>query len=250
MPDDTRDAPAAPPPAFTPLYEQVRARLVERLAAGEWAPGESIPSEQSLAARFNVAQGTVRKAIDALAKDNLLVRRQGKGTFVATHAEEAVSRFRFLSLRRDDGVDEYPESRLVEVRRGRAGASVARALELKSGDAVFLVRRVLSWDAKPVLVDDIHLPACLFPGFSRERLEAHTGSMYGFFETFGVRMLQARERIKAVAARAPIGELLALPAGSPLLEIERVAFTFGARPVELRRSLCSTATHHYAARLR
>lgn len=237
-------------PSFTPLYEQVRARLVERLAAGEWSPGEAIPSEQALAARFNVAQGTVRKAIDALASDNLLVRRQGKGTFVATHAEEAVSRFRFLSLRRDDGVDEYPHSRLVEVRRARAGAALSRALELKPGDGIILIRRVLSWDARPVLVDDIHLPACLFPGFSRERVQAHAGSMYGFFETFGVRMLEARERIKAVAAKAVVADLLGLPAGSPLLEIERVAFTFGARPVELRRSLCSTAAHHYAARLR
>lgn len=244
-PEDPGDA-----PSFTPLYEQVRARLVERLAAGEWSPGEAIPSEQALAARFNVAQGTVRKAIDALASDNLLVRRQGKGTFVATHAEEAVSRFRFLSLRRDDGVDEYPDSRLVEVRRARAGAALSRALELKPGDGIIVIRRVLSWSARPVIVDDIHLPACLFPGFSRERVEAHAGSMYGFFETFGVRMLEARERIKAVAAKAAAADLLGLPAGSPLLEIERVAFTFGARPVELRRSLCSTAAHHYAARLR
>src|SRR5258705_13819497 len=88
-------------PAFSPLYQQIKALITRSLQAGEWRPGEAIPSEMDLAARFKVSQGTVRKAIDELATDNLLVRRQGKGTFVATHAEEKVQ-FRFLRLTPDD----------------------------------------------------------------------------------------------------------------------------------------------------
>ena len=103
------------------------------LDAAEWQPGEAIPSEMELAARFGVSQGTVRKAIDALAADNLVVRRQGKGTFVATHTEEKTSMFRFLRIRRNDGRDEYPASRLLDVRRGKASVEVARVLELKPG---------------------------------------------------------------------------------------------------------------------
>ena len=72
-----------------PLYLQIKALILRSLQAGEWRPGEAIPSEIELAARFGVCQGTVRKAIDELAADNLVVRRQGKGTFVATHAEAA-----------------------------------------------------------------------------------------------------------------------------------------------------------------
>src|ERR1700757_816515 len=113
-------------PAFRPLYEPIKVLLTNNLAAGEWRPGEAIPSEQELAARFHVSQGTVRKAIDALASENLLVRRQGKGTFVATHTEEKASLFRFLRIRRNDGQDEYPRSRLVDVRRGKASAEAAR----------------------------------------------------------------------------------------------------------------------------
>ena len=106
-------APSAP--SFHPLWQQIKALIVRDLESGEWKPGEAIPSELELAARFRVSQGTVRRAIDALADDNLVVRRQGKGTFVATHTEEKVSMPRFLRIRRDDGIDEYPGSRLVDV---------------------------------------------------------------------------------------------------------------------------------------
>ena len=123
-------------PSFRPLYLQIKGLLKASLAAGEWRPAEAIPSEQELAGRFGVSQGTVRKAIDALAADNLLVRRQGKGTFVATHTEERASNFRFLRIRRDDAADEVPASRLIDVRRGKAGAEVARALDLKPGAAL------------------------------------------------------------------------------------------------------------------
>ena len=174
-------------PVFQPLWRQIRALIVADLEAGAWKPGEAIPSELDLAARFGVSQGTVRKAIDALADENLLVRRQGKGTFVATHTEEKVSGPRFLRIRRDDGVDEYPASRIVDLRRGKASAEVARLLELKPGEPVLVVRRVLELGGAPVVLDEITLPAALFRGLTRARLDAYRGSMYGLFETeFGV----------------------------------------------------------------
>jgi GntR family transcriptional regulator len=233
-------------PSFRPLYLQIKDLLVHSLEAGEWQPGAAIPSELVLAARFRVSQGTVRKAIDALAADNLVVRRQGKGTFVATHTEEAQSTFRFLHIRRDDGVDEYPASRIVEVRRGKASAEVARLIDLKPGDAVLVIRRVLEWEGSPAVLDEITLPAAMFRGLTRAKLEAYEGSMYGFFETaFGVRMVAAHERLKAVAADAAVARLIGVPEGTPLLEVDRVACTYGGRPVEFRRGLCSTARHHY-----
>ena len=89
-------------PAFSPLYQQIKTLMTRSLQAGEWRPGEAIPSETELAARFRVSQGTVRKAIDELATENLLVRRQGKGTFVATHSEQHL-KYRFLKLMPDAG---------------------------------------------------------------------------------------------------------------------------------------------------
>src|SRR5258708_5036554 len=165
-------------PSFRPLYLQIKALLVRSLETDEWGPGEAIPSEIELARRFRVAQGTVRKAIDALAADNLVVRRQGKGTFVATHTEEKRSNFRFLRIRRNDGRDEYPASRLVDVRRGKAPAEVARPLELKTGDPAITLNRVLDYGGEPAVLDEIVVPAHLFKGLTRAKVESHRGAIY------------------------------------------------------------------------
>jgi GntR family transcriptional regulator len=239
-----------PSPSFQPLYQQIKGLIEKSLEAGEWRPGEAIPSEHDLARRFGVSHGTVRKAVGALASDNLLVRRQGRGTFVATHTEEKTSAYRFLRIRRDDGADEHPVNRLVDLRRGKATAEVARRLELRPGEGVIVLRRVLEYGGIPVILDEITLPAALFRGLTRVRFEAYTGSMYGFFETqFGVRTLRADERLKAVAAEESCAPLLGVAPGTPLLAIDRVTYTYGDRPIELRRGLCVTREHHYLNRL-
>ena len=107
-------------PTFSPLYRQIKVLLLEALRSGSWRPGEAIPSEMDLASRYKVSQGTVRKAIDELATENLVFRRQGKGTFVATHGERQV-RFRFLRLAPDSGEPGAVERQLLELRRARAG---------------------------------------------------------------------------------------------------------------------------------
>jgi GntR family transcriptional regulator len=140
-------------PSFQPLYQQIKNLLTRQLESGEWRPGESIPSEIDLAARFSVSQGTVRKAIDELAGENILIRRQGKGTFVATHTETQSSMFRFLRVRRNDGQDEYPASELLEVKRVRATADVARALEVPTGEPVLVLRRLLRYGGVPTVLD-------------------------------------------------------------------------------------------------
>ena len=237
-------------PSFQPLYLQIKALLERGLDAREWSPGAAIPSENVLAARFGVSQGTVRKAIAALAADNLVVRRQGKGTFVATHTEEQSSLFRFLRIRRNDGHSEYPGSRLLDVRRGRASAEAARLLDLKVGDPVIRLRRVLEYSGEPVVLDEIALPGGLFKGLTRSRVEAYQGSMYSLFETqFGVRMLKAQEKLSAVPADAASARILHIRPGDPLLAVDRLTLTYGDRPVEWRRGLCTTKRHHYVNEL-
>jgi GntR family transcriptional regulator len=236
-------APAGP--AFSPLYQQIKALLVGSLQSGAWKPGEAIPSEMELAGRFKVSQGTVRKAIDELATENLLVRRQGKGTFVATHAEEN-TQYRFLRLTPDEGAITGMARQFLDCRRMRAPADVVRALELKAGESALLVRRTLSRHQEPVVLDEIWLPATPFKGLSAERLSQYSGPMYGLFETeFGVRMIRAEEKIRAVAADAATAALLKVLPGAPLLSVERLSHTYGDRPIELRRGLYNTATHFY-----
>jgi GntR family transcriptional regulator len=235
-------------PAFSPLYQQIKSLILQSLQAGEWKPGDTIPSEFELAARFRVSQGTVRKAIDELAADNLLVRRQGKGTFVATHAEQQIQ-YRFLRLQPDEGDQrsEGPAERnIIECRRLRAPAEIARLLGLRSGDPVLQVRRVLTFHGVPAILEDLWLPGIPFKGLTLETLAADRGPMYALFETqFGVRMVRAEEKIKAVAADEASATLLEVPPGTPLLSVERLAHTYNDVPMELRRGLYRTDTHHY-----
>ena len=235
-------------PAFSPLYQQIKSLILQSLQAGEWKPGEAIPSEIELAARFRVSQGTVRKAIDEMASDNLVVRRQGKGTFVATHAAQQVQ-FRFLKLVPDSGEpgSEGPAQRdIIDCRRLRASADVARALALRSGDAVLQARRLLSYGGVPTIVEDLWLPATPFKGLTAERLADYHGPMYALFETeFNVRMVRADEKIRAVAATGGLEALLQVTVGTPLLSVERIAYTYKNLPMELRRGYYRTDTHHY-----
>jgi GntR family transcriptional regulator len=246
LPATAQPEPATP--SFSPLYQQIKGLILQGLEAGEWKPGESIPSEMDLAARFRVSQGTVRKAIDELAADNLLVRRQGKGTFVATHAERQVQ-YRFLRLAPDQGGDgglTAPSRQIIDCRRQRAPADVARALAMRTGDAALQVQRVLSFDGVPTILEDVWLPGGPFKGLSAERLSNHTGPMYAMFETeFGIRMVRAEEKIRALCPDERQAGLLQVPLGTPLLSVERVAFTYNDVPMELRRGLYRTDRHHY-----
>ncbi len=238
-------AASAGSPTFSPLYKQIKALITQSLEAGEWKPGEIIPSEVELAARYKVSQGTVRKAIDELAADNLLVRRQGKGTFVATHNEER-AQFRFLRLLADDGVEHPHVSKLIECRRQRAPAEIARQLDLKPADPVVLIKRLLEFDGTTTVFDEIWLPGNVFRGLTVERLSEYKGPLYAMFEAeFGTRMIRASEKIRAVAAEPAVAELLAVPAGFPLLSVERVSYTYGDRPVEVRRGWYVTTGYYY-----
>jgi GntR family transcriptional regulator len=243
MPPDALDA-----PSFTPLYSQIKTLILQSLQAGEWKPGEVIPSEMELAARYQVSQGTVRKAVDELAADNLVIRRQGKGTFVATHEEKQVQ-FRFLKLVPDDGKpgSEGPAEReILECKKSRASAEIAKLLGLRTADAVLQVRRVLSFKHVPAILEDIWLPAAPFKGLTAEQLASYPGPSYALFETeYNVRMLRADEKIRAVPASHEQSALLKVQANTPLLFVERVAFTYRATPMELRRGYYRTDTHHY-----
>lgn len=232
-------------PAFSPLYQQIKNLILRSLEEGEWKPGDVIPSEQDLAARFKVSQGTVRKAIDELAAENLVVRRQGKGTYVATHAERHIQ-YRFLRLQPDAGEDEPAQRAIIECKRQRATAETARLLAIRSADPVIMVRRVLSMQGAPTILEDIWLPGSQFKGLSHEALSSDRGPMYAFFEReYGVRMVRAEEKIKAIAATDETAALLAVAIGHPLLSVERIAYTYNDVPMELRRGLYRTDTHHY-----
>ncbi|BBO21105.1 MAG: hypothetical protein HKUEN07_01170 [Rhodocyclaceae bacterium] len=232
-------------PTFSPLYRQIKHLILQGLASGEWRPGEAIPSEAELAVRFNVSQGTVRKAIDEMAAENLVVRKQGKGTYVASHNDPRAF-FRFLRVVPNEGGVAVPQSVPLECWRAKAGQEAARILDIPLGSPINIVRRLLKFDGKPVVLDEIYLPGEVFQGLTLEVLQNNHDSLYTLFEArFGVRMIRAEERIRAVAADRASAEQLKVEEGSPLLSVERVTYTYGDKPVEWRRGLYSTAEHYY-----
>jgi GntR family transcriptional regulator len=243
---EIKQAHAAGGASFSPLYQQIKQLLLRALDLGEWKPGEAIPSEFVLAARFQVSQGTVRKAIDDLAAENILMRRQGKGTFVSTHHEAHV-RFRFLRLAANEGRTSPTQSKILSCHRVRANAHAAKQLDLRVGESLVFIRRVLAFEGAVTVVDDIYLPSVLFKGLTTSLLEAHLGvPLYGLFETeFGVSMVRAQEQIRAVAASAEIAGLLSIKKNNPLLCVDRTSYTYADRPVELRIGYYLTDKYYY-----
>jgi GntR family transcriptional regulator len=232
---------------FRPLYRQVYDTLLKRLADAVWQPGQMLPSEGQLAIELGVSQGTVRKALDALTADSLLVRRQGRGTFVADH-DDKQSVFRFLKLRPDgDGVG-MPTSRVTSIAEAAASADERGRLDLVRNAKVVRIERVRAVDARLCVAETISVPAGLFPGLAQIALP---NTLYSLYATrFGITIATASERLKAVALGVREAGLLEAPAGTPSLEIDRIAFDLEERPVEWRLSICLTQDVHYLSVLR
>lgn len=232
-----------------PLYEQIKQLITRSLVEGEWSPGAMIPSEMALAQRFQVSQGTVRKAINVLVMENVLMRRQGKGTFVVTHADDGTT-YRFLHLRNLAGEQAYPQSEFIGFGHGQADAQVARRLGVDTGSALVNLQRVLTLAGQAVVYDDIRLPARLLKGISsamvEEHVNAHKGTLYSLYETqYQIRIIAAQERIRGALADSHLAALLGVVVGAPLLAIERVAFSYKQQAVEWRMSYVNTAQHYY-----
>jgi len=234
---------------FKPLYAQVKDQLIRRLVDGTWQPGMALPSEQELARQLRVSQGTVRKALDAMTAENLLVRRQGRGTFVA-EPEDARILFQFFRLASDhaDSGGAFPESRLLGWSRASADEAEAEALSIASGAPVCRVERIRVLLGKPLLAETIILPLGIFPGF--DALDEIPNNVYQLYSSrWGITIAKADERLKAIAAGDADARHLGCAPGEPLLLIRRIARDLEGKPVELRISRCLTRDMHYVANL-
>lgn len=228
-----------------PLYMQVKEFLVAKISRGEWLPGDVIPSEMQLARELDVSQGTVRKAITELVEKNVLVRKQGRGTFVAIHN---ISRalFHFFHITDNDGHKVLPDSTVLHCRRKKASRHEASKLRLAAGSKVIRIERVRYLSDKPTIIETITLPVEFFKDFGKSNNCKLPNMLYELYEKeFGITIHSANEQLRAVSASKLDASLLGLQVGAPLLEIERVALTLDKTPIELRISRCSTLNHYY-----
>ena len=238
-------APGAGIPLATPLYKELERRMRETLAAGEWKPGQAIPAERRLSERFGVSIGTVRKAIDELVAANILIRQQGRGTFVATHNRDRLL-FYFFHIVPEQGPKEYPEVELLSFSRAKAERGVADRLQIEAGDPVLRIRNALRLAGARVIVDDITISAQRFPGLTEKRFRDRPSTIYNFYQDFyGVSVVRSSERLRAVAADPDVAALLGVAPGAPLLQIRRLALSYNDLPIEARISHVNTARHEY-----
>ncbi len=236
-------------PTAHPQYRRVQIALTRKLAAGDWHPGEAIPSETELARQFRVSIGTLRKAVDALVAGNILVRQQGRGTFVAAHTEDRTL-FYFFHIARKDGAKELPVHELLAFRKSRAEADEAAQLGVGRGTPTLRMQNVLKLGGRPVIFDDIVVPAALFPGLNETTYRARESTIYGLYQArHSINVIRISERLSSAIPPPAVAAALGLPAGVPALVIKRVAYTYSERPVEYRVSWVDTREHEYLSDL-
>ena len=227
------------------LYRSVKQQITEALGSGKWKHGQRIASEPQLAARFGVSVGTVRKAIGELEAENILVREQGRGTFVVSHTRDYMLNV-FFRIVDADGHKELPTVSLIGMKRGRADRSIAALLNLAPRAPVIDIEALLSLKGRPTIFDRIRLPAQRFGELGEHLFARRTGTIYGLFqERFGITVVRADERITAVAAGEREARVLGVARGAPLLRIQRVAYTYKDVPVDARVRLVDSSRHGY-----
>lgn len=236
-------------PLAAPLYKEIKRKLMEALTTGEWKPGEAIPAERRLSSRYGISIGTVRKAIDELVAENILIRQQGRGTFVASHTRDRLL-FYFFHIVPQAGDKSYPDVEFVRFARARADAELAQHFGIAVGDPVFRARNRLRLAGMPVMIDDIAVPAFRFPGLTQAQFRDRPSTIYNLYqEAFGISVVSTSERLRATLADAEFAALLNVDEGAPLLQIRRLARTYNEVTVEYRVSRVNTEHHEYWAEI-
>ncbi len=236
-------------PDKRPVHLQIRDLLKERLAAGEWAAGALLPTELKLSADYAVSVGTIRKALDGLVQDGLIIRRRGKGTFVQSHSPTSAIDHYFRIVP-DAGAKIFPDDIVIAEDGFLASEEERDVLRLARGAKVHRTYRKRLIDGVPVIADILSVPAEGFPGYDWGHWSSVFETPYEYYEhKFGIRVVDVVEKLRAIPTDQARAEVLQIRAGEPILLVERIASTFDQKPVELRKSYCDTRHHHYLTQI-
>jgi GntR family transcriptional regulator len=227
-----------------PLYKQVEKQILDCLARGEWKPGDRIPTEPQLAERFGVAVFTIRAGIVELVNSGMLVRRQGKGTFVARHDRQRM-RYQFSHVYDDAGKKIYPDRELISFKRVAADRELAARLQLDARSViVYRIECLLKVAGKAVALMDIAVPCALFPSLTAKAIRTSSENLYAVYEQqCAVSVIHIEEQVYAVKASVA-AKALGVAAADPVLRVDRMAYSYNNVPVEYRRRYYD-ARHHY-----
>ena len=228
-----------------PLYKKVKMEIVRTLSSAQFDPSVALPTEEDWAGRYDISVGTVRRAMAELVAEKVLVRQQGRGTFLVPHSSERMGNV-FWHVARPDGSREAPIVQNLSFVRTRADAALARVLKLDVGDGVHHIANLMFMSGRPVVLDDLRIPEARFPGLTRAEFVARETSIYGFYQSrFKVYVLKSVDHVRAARADARTARLLETAPGTPLLDVRRLTYTFNDVPIESRRWLLRTDDFGY-----
>jgi len=235
------------PSIKTPMWLQIRNELFDCLYKDVLRPGQLIPNEKTLVDLFNVSIGTVRRAIGALEKEGLLMRKQGLGTFVCQHDTQSFLFKFFHIVKNGSDVRHIPNVELASFETRKANKTETQLLNIpKENNKVFHIYNKLSFPNNVHSIDKIVIAAAKFPLLNEEMLVNRHNTIYNLFQNkFNVFITHTSERIKATLVEKKISQMLDIEMGTPILRIKRLGYSYHNEIVELRTSYVDTAEVEY-----
>jgi GntR family transcriptional regulator len=226
-----------------PLYQQLQRALRQAIETHVLAPDDALPPERDLATDFNVSRITVRKAIDGLVSDGLLLRRQGSGTFVRARVEKNFSKLTSFS---EDMRARGRSPRSVWLRKSSGTVTPEEALTLRSspGTPVYRFHRIRFADDAPMALEYATILASCLPS-----IDAVESSLYAALERAGNRPVRALQRLRAVLFSAEQAELLQARENDAGLLVERLGFLQDGRAMEFTQSYYRGDIYDFVAEL-
>jgi GntR family transcriptional regulator len=234
----------SPPTRFStrPLYLQVRDAIAQRIAEGEWKPHIAIPNENELAREFGVSPGTMRKALDLAEAERLITRRQGRGTFVNDQSSDEHAA-RYSNIRSRDGKRISGNVTVLGGFETTVSELNGMRLRLRAHERVYSIRRLWSTDGKPYMLEDVALPAKLFPGLAIPD-DAHR-NIAVLAQQFGILLGGSEERITSHSAADDVISALQVASGASVMCLDRVIYTLQGVPVEWSLAQCLIEEDRY-----
>jgi GntR family transcriptional regulator len=229
-----------------PLYLQVRDALASRIAMGEWKPNAAIPNEGDLAREFGVSSGTMRKALDLMEGERLLTRRQGRGTFVNDQSSDELA-VRYSNIRTADGERITGEVEQVSITQGSANTTECGRLRLRPDDKVWRIRRVRMHKGEPLMIEDLVMPAALFPDLDEQK--ELSSRIVVLAQQYGILLGKGDERVSIGAASTEVAETLKIKPGVPILLLDRLVHDLSGRAVEWRVGTGHFSDKYYLAEI-
>ena len=219
-----------------PLYYQIRQQLLEQIQSGELSPGQPIPSEHELSARFGVSRMTARQATKSLGDEGVVYSRPGLGTFVSGSKQLKTSSELLSFTQEMKSRGTQPSSCVLAFDEVAVETEVARALHLAAKAKVFRLKRVRMADSLPMCVEESFLSAKLCPALL-ETFDPRKSLYQVLADRYGIRMTAADEVAEASLAHAEDARLLKIKKGSPVFVLTRVSYAQSSQPVEFVRSI-------------